>query len=128
MGGKFAGSHWAGKDKCFSGTRDVVADGAVLATKKVQITVPACKPKTVRYSIKFVCGTQQEECGCMPVRPGHYATHISIHNYLGETVEISKHFLPLVLAGAALGRAPKGARARAQDTDYLPPHPAPPTE
>ena len=121
---KFRGIPCAEKDQFFSGTLDVVADGAVVATKKVQITVPACKPKTVSYSIKFVCGSQQEACGCSPVRPGHYATQISIHNYSGETVEIRKHFIPLVLAGAALGREPKVAGARAEDTIKLPPHTA----
>ncbi len=121
---KFRGIPCADKDQVFSGTLDVVADGVVVATKKVQITVPACKPRTVRYSVKFVCGTQQEECGCLPVRPGHHATHISIHNYSGDAVEIRKRFIPLVLAGAALGREPGVAKARAEDTIKLPPHSA----
>lgn len=121
---KFRGIPCAEKDQVFSGTLDVVADGAVVAAKRVQITVPACKPKTVRYSVKFVCGTQQEGCGCAPVRPGQYATQISIHNYSGETVEIHKHFIPLVLAGAAVGREPKVAKARAEDAIKLPPHTA----
>ena len=121
---KFRGVPCAEKDQVFNGTLDVVTDGAVVAMKKVQITVPACKPKTVRYSIKFVCGTQQEGCGCTLVRPGRYATQISIHNYSGETVEIRKHFIPVVLAGAPVGREPKVARARAEDTIKLLPHTA----
>lgn len=121
---KFRGIPCAEKDQVFNGTLDVLADGAVVAMKKVQITVPACKPKSVRYSIKFVCGTQQEGCGCMPVRPGQYATQISIHNYSGETVDIRKHFIPVVLAGAPVGREPKVAKARAEDAIKLPPHTA----
>lgn len=121
---KFRGIPCAEKEQVFNGTLDVVADGAVVAAKKVQITVPACKPKTVRYSVKFVCGTQQEGCGCMSVRPGQYATQISIHNYSGETVEILKRFIPVVLAGAPVGREPKVAHAQAKDAIKLPPHTA----
>ena len=121
---KFRGIPCAEKDQVFNGTLDVVADGVVVATKKVKITVPACKPKTVRYSIKFVCGMQPEGCGCTPVRPGQYATQISIHNYSGETVEVRKRFIPLVLTGAPVGREPKVAKARAEDSIQLPPHTA----
>jgi hypothetical protein len=121
---KFRGIPCAEKDQVFNGTLDVVADGVVVARKKVQITVPACKPKAIRYSIKFVCGTQKEGCGCAPVRPGHYATQISIHNYSGETLDVRKRFIPLVLAGAPLGREPRVAKARAEDAIKLPPHTA----
>jgi hypothetical protein len=111
-------------EQVFNGTLDVVADGAVVAAKKVQITVPACKPKTVRYSVKFVCGHQDEGCGCAPVQPGQYATQISIHNYSGETVEIRKRFIPVVLAGAPVGREPKVAKTRAEDVIKMLPHTA----
>jgi len=111
-------------EQVFSGTLDVVADGVVVAAKKVQITVPACRPKIVRYSVKFVCGQQEDGCGCAPVRPGQYATQISIHNYSSETVEIRKRFIPLVLAGAPVGREPKVAEVRAADAIKLPPHTA----
>jgi hypothetical protein len=111
-------------EQIFSGTLDVVADGAIVAAKKVQVTVPACKPKTVHYSVKFVCGTQEEGCGCTPVRPGHYATQISIHNGSAETVELRKYFIPVVLAGAPVGREPKVAKARGADAITLPPHTA----
>jgi hypothetical protein len=121
---KFRGIPCVEKDQVFNGTLDVVADGTVVATKKVQITVPACKPKTVRYSINFVCGTQQEGCGCTPVLPGQYATQISIHNYSGDTAEIHKRFIPMVLAGAPVGREPKVVKARAEDAIMLPPHTA----
>ena len=112
------------EDQVFHGTLDVVADGVVVAAKKVQITVPACKPKAVRYSVKFVCGTQEDGCGCAPVRPGRYATQISLHNYSEETVAIRKRFIPVVLAGAPVGREPRVAKARAEDAIKLPPHTA----
>lgn len=80
--------------------------------------------KTLRYSVKFVCGTQHESCGCAPVRPGGYATQISIHNHSNEPVGVRKRFIPLVLAGAALGREPKIGTTRAEDGVQLPPHTA----
>jgi len=121
----FRGIPCRNTEQVFNGTLDVVADGAVVASKKVQITVPACKPKSVRYSVKFVCGTHEEGCGCCaPVRPGQYATEINIHNYSNETVEIRKRFIPVVLSGAPAGREPNVAKARAEDATKLPPHTA----
>ena len=113
-------------DQTFSGTLDVVADGVVLAAKQVRITVPACKPKQMRYSVKFICGVQPEKphCGCAPMQPGRHAMQISIHNHSNETVEIRKQFIPLVLAGAPLGREPHVAQARAEGSIKLPPHTA----
>lgn len=110
----------------FSGTLDVVADGVVVAAKQVRITVPACKPKQMRYSVKFICGVQPDKphCGCAPVQPGRHATQISIHNHSNDTVEIRKRFIPLVLAGAPLGREPHVAEARAEGSIKLPPHTA----
>jgi hypothetical protein len=108
----------------FTGTLDVVADGAVIAAKRVEITVPACA-KAFVYSVKFVCGTQAEcGCECAPVRPGHYATEINIHNYSGKEVQIRKRVIPVVLAGAAAGREPRAAGVRAEDKITLPPHSA----
>ena len=78
----------------------------------------------MRYSVKFVCGTQPEECGCAPVRPGHYATHIAIHNYSGKDVRIRKSFIPVVLGGAVVGREPRVAASRAEDDITLTPHTA----
>jgi len=106
----------------FSGTLDVVADGTVVASKKVEITVPAC---AFVYSVKFVCG-EQGECGCecTPVQPGRYATEINIHNYSLKEVEVIKRFIPVVLAGAPAGREPKVAKVRAEDRILLPPQSA----
>ena len=112
----------AAEAQVLSGSLDVVADGAVVASKKVRITVPAC---AVVYSVKFVCGTQDEcECECAPVRPGAYATEINIHNYSSREVKIRKRVVPVVLASAPVGREPRAAEARAEDSITLPPHSA----
>jgi hypothetical protein len=106
----------------FTGTLDVVADGAVVASKKVEITVPAC---AFVYSVKFVCG-EQAECGCecTPVRPGRYATEINLHNYGLKEIEVIKRFIPVVLGGAPAGREPNVAKVRAEDKIVLPPQTA----
>lgn len=122
---RFRGVDCKDNEQVFTGTLDVVADGAVVAAKKVQVTIPACRARTVRYSVKFVCGTQDDACGCCtPVRHGQYATQISIHNYSQEPVTIRKRFIPLVLASAPLGREPKIGTSRAEDSIELPPHTA----
>jgi hypothetical protein len=104
----------------FSGTIDVVADGAAVARKVVRITVPAC---ALTYSVKFICGTQPKcDCECMAVRPGSYSTAISIHNPSSRDVEVSKRFVPVIFAGAAVGREPRSSKPRAEDRIVLPPH------
>ncbi len=85
---------------------------------------PAGRTGSVRFSVKFICGTAEPGCGCAPVRPGRYATQINIHNYSGETVEIRKRVIPVVLAGAPVGREPSRVIARAEDGMTLPPHTA----
>jgi hypothetical protein len=115
---KFAGLPCRPQAQVISGTIDVVADGKVVASKKVQITVPPC---AFVYSVKFVCGEQAEcDCECGPVQPGKYATEINIHNYTFKEVEIAKRFIPLVLAGAPSGREPRVAIVRAEDKITLP--------
>ncbi len=122
---KFHGIPCTAEQQVFSGTIDVVADGVVVASKKVQITVPPCAPKLFVYAVKFVCGVQTEcGCGCAPVQPGRYATEINIHNYSSKEVRILKRFIPVVLAGAAAGREPGVSPSRAEDTITLPPHSA----
>jgi hypothetical protein len=102
----------------FTGTLDVVADGRVIASKKVEITVPAC---AFVYSVKFVCGTQERcDCECTPVQPGAYATEINIHNYSLREIQVVKRFIPVVLAGAPVGREPQVAKVRAEDRIVLP--------
>ena len=116
--------------RVFDGFLEAVADGAVVARKRVQITVPACKPEVLySYSVKFVCGEQKEDPSggrCAPgVRPGLYATEINIHNYHDEEVAfIEKFVLPLVFVGEQQGREPDIVRAKAKDRIDLPPNSA----
>jgi hypothetical protein len=77
------------------------------------------------YSVKFVCGRQQEcPCGCAPVVPGLYATEINIHNHNSAAAPLIKLVIPLVLAGAVIGREPKIGGFKAFDRIDLPPHSA----
>lgn len=115
----------ADKDQVFTGTIDVVADGVVVATKRVRITVPACRKGRFSYSVKFICGEQREgACECASVRPGIYATEINIHNYHDAEVKIEKFVTPAVFAGVPVGREPKVAARKASDSIVLPPHTA----
>ena len=121
---RFTGIPCKPEPQVVSGTLDVVADGKVVVSKKVQITVPPCAPSFV-YSVKFVCGVQPEHgCECGPVQPGKYATEINIHNYNNVDVRVEKRFIPVVFAGVATGREPKVAKPRAEDKIVLPPHSA----
>jgi hypothetical protein len=111
------------EDQTFNGFLEAVADGVVVARKRVRITVPACKPKDLfSYSVKFICGVQEVcECSCATgVRPGIYATEINIYNYQDEKVPIEKFVLPVVFAGAPQGREPRVVQAKARDTLVLP--------
>lgn len=118
----------------FSGTLDVVVTFGmagtvpgrerVVARKPVRITVPECQP-LFSYSVKFVCGVQEAcECACAPVRPGAYATEINIYNYQPREARIRKAIVPVVFAGAVLGREPQFAQAKAHDKIILPPRTA----
>jgi len=109
-----------------NGALDVVADGSVVASKPVSITIPPCKPKELfSYSVKFVCGTASKcDCECGPVRPGVYATEINIHNFHDAEAALQKFVIPVVLAGAAAGREPKFAGRKATDRILLPAHTA----
>jgi hypothetical protein len=109
----------APRDRVFTGAIDVVVDGKVVAAKPTTITVPACK---YSYAVKFVCGTQGDcGCGCGPVRPGSYATEINILNPHCKQATIVKRVIPLVFAGAAVGREPAVAEARSVEKLVLPP-------
>jgi hypothetical protein len=108
------------EDQVFTGTIAVVADGATVAEKRVKITVPACPPKFT-YVVKFVCGTQPDcQCDCVSVRPGTYATEINIYNFQRTEVEVEKKIVPVVFAGAPVGREPRAAGPRAVDRIKLP--------
>jgi hypothetical protein len=115
--------HWKGipctsKEQVVTGSLDVVADGKVLVSKRVRITVPPC---AFLYSVKFLCGVQPEcECQCSSVQPGKYSTEINIHNFGPKEVDILFRFIPLVLAGAPAGREPKTGAVRATEKMTLP--------
>jgi hypothetical protein len=101
-----------------TGSLDVVADGKILVSKRVRITVPPC---AFLYSVKFLCGVQPEcECQCSSVQPGKYSTEINIHNFGPKEVDILFRFIPLVLAGAPAGREPKTGTVRATEKITLP--------
>lgn len=75
-----------------------------------------------RYSVKFLCGMQPATpCIAAPLRPGRYATEINIHNPGAATARVRKRVVPLVLAGAALGREPRCAETKTSDAIILPP-------
>jgi len=77
------------------------------------------------YSVTFLCGEQKEDCcGCAPVRPGHYATEINIHNFSDRDAPVIKRVIPLVLSGAVRGREPQVAAITAMDRLILPAHTA----
>lgn len=77
------------------------------------------------YSVTFVCGEQRDNCcGCAPVRPGSYGTEINIHNVGNTAAPVLKRIIPLVFAGAAIGREPHVAQPRTADVITLPPHAA----
>lgn len=120
---RFTGIPCKPEPQIISGTLDVVADGKVVASKKVKITVPPCAG--FLYSVKFICGVQPDSnCECETVQPGKYATQISIHNYSAKEVEVLKRLVPVVLAGAPAGREPRVATVRAEEKIVLPAHSA----
>ena len=101
----------ADKPAVFTGTIDVVADGVVVASKPVTVTVPACR---YHHSVEFLCGTEQPlgDKECETVSAGKYATMVTIYNPTTCTVVIEKRFAPLVMKGEAIGREPRTIPAK----------------
>src|SRR5262249_40515036 len=64
------------------------------------------------------------DCTCAPLAPGSYATAVSLHNYSLRPVEVVKRVVPIVLAGAAIGREPNSSGVRAEDRITVPPQAA----
>ncbi|MEP6846397.1 MAG: VWA domain-containing protein [Panacibacter sp.] len=115
------------KDTFYYGTLDVVADGVIVAQKKVEIRVPACcRKRRYSYSVKYVIGCKQnEECNTkMPVNAGNYTTEINLHNYQQKDAIIQKYIVPVILNGDPVGREPRFAGTIANDGIILPPHTA----
>lgn len=111
-----------------TGSLDVVADGVVVASKSVRITVPACQ---LHHVIDVLCGTQPRAKGedghghgedehredgrdaaCTTVVPGRYATAVSIYNPGPCPATIEKRFAPLLINGKAVGREPRTVPAK----------------
>jgi hypothetical protein len=103
----------AEKDQVFTGSLDVVADGAVVASKPVRITVPACR---WHHSVEMICGMQkggdEGRDPCQTVVDGRYATAVTIFNPTTCPVRLVKYFAPLVLHGKPVGREPRTVRGR----------------
>jgi len=100
------------EDQVFTGSLDVVADGAVVASKPVKITVPACR---WHHSTEMVCGLQrgdEKRDKCQTVVDGRYATAVTIYNPSTCTVTLVKYFAPLILNGKPVGREPRTVPAR----------------
>ncbi len=102
----------ADEDQVFTGSLDVVADGAIVASKPVTITVPACR---WHHSAEMICGLQrgdEERDPCQTVVDGRYATAVTIYNPSTCTVTLVKYFAPLILHGKPVGREPRAVRGR----------------
>ena len=115
------------KDQVYNGFLNVVADGIVVAQKKVEIKVPACcKKRRYSYSVKYVIGLQEHvECNSkMPVNAGNYTTEINIHNYQLKEAVIEKYIVPVIFNGESIGREPRYAPVTAKDKIALPPRTA----
>jgi hypothetical protein len=122
----FTGPPCKETDQVYTGTIDVVADGKVVAQKKVTLTVIACERWS--YGVKFLCGYVKEgPPGVVPLtaaatlRPGIYATEVNILNYHGGPVTVHKYLYPLMRQTEAIGREPRFVGRRAEDAITLPP-------
>lgn len=107
---------WAGTVDCaddpqvFTGTIDAVADGVVVASKIVRITVPPCR---YHHVVEMLCGLQSEETAeCLTVVAGRYATAVTIYNPGPCPVVVEKSFAPVLLNGKPIGREPDTVPAR----------------
>lgn len=122
----FTGPPCKDTDQVFTGTIDVVADGHVVAQKKVTLTVIACE--RFSYGVKFLCGYVKETPpGVVPLtpaatlRPGIYSTEVNILNYHTGAVTIHKYLYPLMRQTEPVGREPRSVGRRGQDAITLPP-------
>jgi hypothetical protein len=112
---------------------DVCTDPGSINPPQVGIEQPGRPPVVVGpsdfrlflYSVKFICGEQKRDCcGCSPVRPGRYSTEINIHNYQSKEAPVLKRAIPLVQAGAAIGRVPNSRGPATRELIRLDPHTA----
>jgi hypothetical protein len=112
---------------------DVCSDPDSLEPPRIGLAQPgrptavvgAADFKLFVYSVKFLCGEQSDDCcACGPVRPGRYSTEINIHNSGDKQAPVLKRMIPLVLAGAVVGREPKFREAATLEVIKLPAHSA----
>ena len=122
----FTGPPCRDTDQVFTGTIDVVADGKVVAQKKVKLTVIACERYS--YGVKFLCGYVKETPpGVVPLtpaatlRPGIYSTEVNILNYHTGAVTIHRYHDPLMRLTQPVGREPRSVGRRGEDAITLPP-------
>jgi hypothetical protein len=122
---KFTGPPCTTTDQVFNGTLDVVADGKIVAQKKVTLTVLACERWS--YGVKFLCGYVKETPpGVVPLtpvatlRPGSYATEVNILNYHKVPVTVHKYLYTLMHQTEAIGREPRYVGRRGEDAVTLP--------
>ncbi|MEU1971103.1 hypothetical protein ABZ477_05580 [Microbacterium sp. NPDC019599] len=97
------------KEQIFTGTIDVVADGVVVAQKRVRVTVPACR---YHYSVEFIAGNTDDGREVGPFVTGHYATAVTIYNPGTCAAEIEKRFAALIVDDKVLGREPDKVPAK----------------
>jgi hypothetical protein len=121
----FKGPPCKDTDQVFNGTLDVVADGKVVAQKKVTLTVIACE--RFSYGVKFLCGYVKETPpGVVPLsaaatlRPGIYSTEVNILNYHATPITIHKYLYPLMRQMEPVGREPRSVGRRGTDAITLP--------
>lgn len=122
---KFTGPPCKDTDQVFNGTLDVVADGKIVAQKKVTLTVIACERYS--YGVKFLCGYVKETPpGVVPLsaaatlRPGIYSTEVNILNYHATPITIHKYIYPLMRQMEPVGREPRSVGRRGTDAITLP--------
>lgn len=117
------GSYWI--DLCWDPASDEAPGILIGQPGRKPVPIGPAERRLFVYSVSFLCGVQQNSCcGCMPVRSGHYATEINIHNTNDRDATVIKRVIPLVLSGAVRGREPKFASATAIDRVVLPAHTA----
>jgi hypothetical protein len=97
------------EDQEFTGTIDVVADGVVVASKPVRVTVPACR---FHYPVTIICGPQKPNDRCVTVEPGDYATMVTLYNPSSCPVVVLKRFAPIAINGDVVAREPRTATAK----------------
>jgi hypothetical protein len=112
---------------------DVCSDPDSLQPPQIGIVQSGRPPVVIRpplfvlfvYSVPFVCGEAKDDCcSCAPVRSGRYSTEINIHNPGSTQAPVIKGIIPLVMAGAVVGREPSTRKPAAADAIRLPPHTA----